>query len=47
VRFSGQTPTAGSPGVLPLRLPFRAYETAVGLANEMSATIKNRITTVI
>jgi hypothetical protein len=47
VRFSGQTPTAGSPGVLPLRLPFRAYETAVGLANEMSATMKNRITTVI
>jgi hypothetical protein len=47
VVFSGTTPKAGSPGVLPLSLPFRAYETTVGAANELGATIKNRITSVI
>jgi hypothetical protein len=47
VRFTGKTPPAAQPGVLPLSLPFRAYETSVGAANEISATIKNRVTSVI
>lgn len=47
VRFTGTTPSASNPGVLPLSLPFRAYETMAGAANEISATLQNKVTTVI
>lgn len=47
VRFTGTTPSAANPGVLPLSLPFRAYESTVGAEDEISATMENQATSVI